>query len=177
MRRGEAIALKWEDLDLSTGRMVVRRSRVSVGYEVIEKAPKTEAGEGRVVYLDADTTDALRALRKRQLEERLAFGPAYQGHGLVFCREDGTGYHPDHVTKVFARLARAHGLGTTRVHSLRHLRASVLLGAGAELVDVSKTLGHASVSITSDIYGHMQERRAEQISKQAAGAVPRRRTA
>jgi integrase len=134
-----------------------------------------EAGTVRVVYLDADTTDALRRLRKREVEERLGWGPAYQDGGYVFARENGEPYHPDHVTKRFARLARAHRLGTTRIHSLRHLRASILLGAGAELADISKTLGHSSISITHDIYGHMQERRAEHISKQAAGAIPRRR--
>lgn len=173
LRRGEALALRWSDLDLDTGRLTVHRQRTSVGYEVVERTTKTEAG-GRTIYLDTDAVAVLRKWKADQAAERKAWGSAYARTGHVFTREDGQPLHPDRVTKVFARLASKHGLGVTRIHALRHLRASVLIATGAELADIAETMGHASISLTKDTYGHMIDRRAKQLAEGAAGYVPRR---
>jgi integrase len=74
LRRGELAGLKWEDVDLKTGRIVVRRQRVSVGYRVVERDTKTEAGQDRVVFLDADALADLKASRASQSKERLEVG-------------------------------------------------------------------------------------------------------
>jgi integrase len=141
----------------------VPRQRISVGRQVLETDLRTEAGQDRVVYLDRDTLAELKAWRKVQLEERLAWGPAYQDHGYVFSRENGEPWHPTAVTKRFARLARKHGLGTTKVHALRHFRASALISNGAREADIAKTLGHKNISITINTYGHLFDSRAEGV--------------
>jgi integrase len=164
-----------EDIELATGRLVVRRQRVSVGYKIVERDTKTEAGQDRVVYLDADALADLKTWRKTQAEERLSWGPAYQDSGYVFTREDGTPYHPDYLTKVVSRLLRRAGIPSAKLHALRHFRAAWLISVGADIAVVSKTLGHRSISITSDIYGSLQENAAKDLAERARGYVSRTR--
>lgn len=178
LRRGELVGLRWSDVDLTTGRLVVQQQRVSVGYRVRERDTKTDAGQDRVVFLDAGTLDALKAWRKQQMAERLAWGPAYRGAvGYVFTREDGAALHPDAVTKAFARLARRSGLAAGKLHALRHFRAAALISTGADIAAVSKAMGHASIAVTSDIYGWLFEKANQEMSEAAAALVPRRRSA
>ncbi|HET9566471.1 MAG TPA: site-specific integrase, partial [Mycobacterium sp.] len=176
LRRGELAGLRWSDIDLSAkARLVVARQRVSVGYQVSERTAKTEAGQDRVVYLDVGTVDALRAWRKQQMTERLAWGPAYAIGEYVFTREDGQPYHPDYLTKSFSRLARRVGFGATKLHTLRHYRAGALISTGADIAAVSKSMGHSSIMVTSDIYGSLFEKAGHEMSEAAAALVPRRR--
>jgi integrase len=98
MRRGELLGLRWLDVDLEEGFLAVRQTRVSVDYEVAVGAPKTERGN-RTVALDPATVAVLRDHRARQLEERLARGPAWTDTGLVFTREDGTEIHPQRLSQ------------------------------------------------------------------------------
>lgn len=176
LRRGEACGLKWDDLDLATGRVVVRRERVAVSHGVIEKDTKTDAGQDRVVFLDQDAVGVLKAWRRQQLEERMRWGPAYRDGGYLFTHENGVPVHPNSVTKRYARLAKKHGMEGTKPHTLRHFRASVLISSGADIAAVSKTMGHKNISVTSDIYGHLFEKAAEEVAAKAAGFVPRRKT-
>ena len=136
-----------------------------------ERTTKTDAGQDRVVYLDAGTLDVLKAWRRQQLTERLAWGPAWVDTGHVFTREDGQPLHPETITKRFARLARDAGLPTTRFHALRHFRAAALISTGADIAAVSKAMGHASIAVTSDIYGSLFDRAS---AEKAAGIVLRR---
>jgi site-specific recombinase XerD len=87
--------------------------------------------------------------------ERAEWGSAYVEHGLVFAREDGNPLAPDQVSKQFRALAAEHGLPPQKLHGLRHGMASLQLAAGVDIAVVSKTLGHGSISITADAYGHL----------------------
>lgn len=177
LRRGELAGLKWLDVNLKTGRTMVRRQRVSVGYKVVERDTKTEAGQDRVVYLDADALVDLKAWRKAQAKERLKWGAEYHDGGYVFTKEDGTPYHPDYITKVVSRLLRRADIPAGKLHALRHFRAAWLISMGTDIAVVSKTLGHKSIAITSDIYGSLQEKAAKDLADKARGYVSRRRSA
>jgi hypothetical protein len=87
MRRGELLGIQWPDLDLGRARIAVRRSLVTVGHEVVVSEPRTAKGR-RSVALDPATVAGLKAWRKHQAAERLAWGPAWTDSGLVFTRED-----------------------------------------------------------------------------------------
>ena len=91
--------------------------------------PKTERGR-RSIALDLYLVAALRAHRKTQLEERMLMGPAYDDQDIVFAQPDGRTIHPENVSRVFARLARAAKLPHIRLHDLRHTHASLALAAG-----------------------------------------------
>jgi integrase len=172
MRRGEACGLHWDDLDLEAARVAVRRNLTAVrgrgpAREASWSEPKTSRSR-RSVALDANTVEQLRAHRRRQLEERLAAGPAYVDRGLVFCREDGSELDPDWVSKRFERLADAAGLPRIRLHDLRHTHATLALQAGVHVKVVSERLGHATVGMTLDTYSHvipaMQEDAAQRVA-------------
>jgi integrase len=174
LRRGEVCGLRWADMDLERRTVTVTQQAVVVGHRVEFAAPKTKAGEQRVVALDAATVAALRTWRAQQAAERLAWGSAWTDSGLVFTREDGTGWHPELVTKAFPRLVKAAGLPTMRLHDLRHLSASLQIAAGVPLAIVSKRLGHSSIAITADTYGHLLGEANSQAAEASAALVPRR---
>ena len=108
LRRGEALGLLWQDVDLKAGRLVVRRSLVPVNAQVVISEPKTRRGH-RSVTLDPVTVSVLKTWRRQQRDERLEWGPAWTNTGLVFTREDGTAYRPERITQMFAVLIEGEG--------------------------------------------------------------------
>jgi integrase len=170
LRRGEALGLKWDDIDFDSGRFAVRRTLVSTSYQVRWSEPKTEASK-RVVALDAGTVAALRAHRTRQLEERVAVGPGYLDQRLVFADVGGEPLHPDGVTQRFDRLVKEAGVRRIRLHDLRHTAATLMLEAGVPLKVVTERLGHASTRITSDLYQHVGETMQEEAAAKLGAAL------
>jgi integrase len=174
LRRGELCGLGWSDVDLVAGHLTVRRSRVQVGWSVVEDAPKSDAGE-RTVALDVDTVTVLREHAGRQALEREQWGAAWRGSGYVFTREDGSPVHPEYVTSRFATLAAAAGLPPVQLHGLRHGAASLMLAAGVPMKVVSETLGHSTVKITSDTYTSVFPDVSISAAELTARSVPRSR--
>jgi len=170
MRRSELLGLPWRAVDLgaSPGRLAVVQTVVVVDKRPVVVAEAKTASSRRQLALDPFTTAVLNAHRVRQLQERLAWGPAWVDTGLVFTREDGQVLHPEHVTKRFARLVRDAGLPPITLHGVRHSYATAALAAGEPLRVVSERLGHASTSITANLYQHvlpsMDERTANAVA-------------
>ena len=167
MRRGEALGLRWQDVDLTNARLSVQQNRVSVGYKITTGAPKT--GKGRTISLDPVTVAALKSLHAAQLEEKmLRKKTGYADSGLVFRREDGRGYHPDYVSQTFERAVTKSKQPRIRLHDLRHTHATLALQAGIHPKVVQERLGHANISITLDVYSHaipaMDEQAATKIA-------------
>jgi integrase len=194
MRRGEALALRWEEVDFVTRRLLVQRQLVQGqtpkcqwcggGHKVAWREPKTAAGV-RVVEMDKQTAGMLRGHRAAQQSERDEWAGAYTDHGLVFAREDGLPLYPTVVTHRFSQIvARTSTTGTDgplplrmiKLHDLRHGAASLGIAAGVPIEVVSKRLGHSSISVTADIYGHLLEGVGHQAAEAAAALVPRTRT-
>lgn len=174
LRRGEACGLKWSAVDLKAGTITVDWQRTTAGYEVIEGKPKTDESVS-TVDLDDATIAVLKAWKKAQLVERMAWGQLWTDTGLVFTREDGTGWHPDYVTKRFARLVRKFGLPHITLHSTRHTAASLQIAAGVDIAIVSKRMRHSSIGLTSDTYGHLVGTAGKKAAEAASALVPRRR--
>lgn len=167
MRRGEVLGLDWRDLDLEAGRLAVTRTLIEGKREPRFSEPKTKRSR-RSVALDPETVAVLREHRKRQLEDRLAWGPAYQDEGLVFSREDGTPIWPRSLSRAFVAHVKAPALPAIRLHDLRHTHATLALAAGVHPKVVQERLGHANVGITLDTYSHaipaMQEDAAARVA-------------
>lgn len=153
MRRGEVLGLRWQDVNLDERQVVIRQALTTVHYEIHIGPPKTENSR-RTLSIPAETVDALRAHRKRQAEERLAFGPGYVDSGLVFTAEDGAPTHPDSFAHVFMRLRDKAKVRPIRFHGVRHTYATLALEAGVPPKIVSTRLGHSSVAFTLDVYTH-----------------------
>jgi integrase len=154
LRRGEALGAKWADLDLERGALSVRRALVLVGNTPTISEPKTEAGR-RSIPLAGQAVAALRAHRRSQAEERLAFADVYVDADLVFAQEDGSPVHPAHFLGAFHRIGRGAGLRSIRLHDLRHGWATRALEAGVPAKVVQEILGHSSAMVTLDIYSHV----------------------
>jgi len=148
-RRGEVLGAHWRDLDLEAGRRSVVQTVTTTGVS------RPKGGRARSVALDAGTVQALRAHRKAQAAERLTWGPAYDDHGLAFCREDGTQLEPRSFSRAFRRHVELAELPRIRLHDLRHTWATLALGAGVHPKVVSERLGHATIAITLDVYSHV----------------------
>lgn len=124
--------------------------------------------------LDRETVGVIRAHRAAQATDRLAWGAAWRDTGLVFTREDGSQLHPEGVTRTFIRLAKRLGLPAVRLHDLRHTSASLGLASGETLVEVSRRLGHSSITITADAYTHVMPAVASQSRERRAAIIPRK---
>ncbi len=154
LRRGELCGLRWSDVDIAAGRLLVRRTITAVDRQIVEGTVKS-ARSRRAVDLDPETARVLRAHRRRQLEERMLIGVGYTDHDLVFAAPDGAPWNPDAVGRAFTRAAAHTALPRIRFHDLRHSHATHLLAAGANPRLVSERLGHATVGFTLDVYGHV----------------------
>jgi integrase len=151
-RRGEACALRWRDIDLEAGHLVIRGSIAMVDGAPQEQATKTH--QVRRLSLDEGSIDELRRHRRRIRERLLRCGVAQEPDGFVFADVDGRPWRPDVCTNRFARLRARIGLPTVRLHDLRHFVATVLTDAGLPITTISTRLGHRDTSTTLNLYAH-----------------------
>lgn len=171
MRRGEALGLRWQDVNWDRGTVHIAQTVVSdkanKGRAMVQPRTKTGAG-ARTVKLTAETLEVLEAHRDRQAFTRKAAGNAWEDHDLIVCTSTGTPVNPNNVSRSFHRLVRLAGVPQIRVHDLRHGAATMLLRAGVPAKIVSERLGHANIGITLDLYSHvtgeMQDAAAEAMS-------------
>jgi integrase len=174
-RRSEVCALRWRDLDLKSGSLVIGRGIVE-GAEgrLIEKDTKTHAS--RRIALDRETVKVLRAHRDRMKARASELGLTFGEESLVFSREpDGSRpWTPNDVTKQFIRCRKRVGQPNVRLHDLRHFAASRLLAAGVSVRTVSGRLGHANAATTLGVYAHfIEESDRDAAAKLGALVAPR----
>lgn len=182
-RRGEALGLRWKDVDLNDGFAAIRQQVIPLtkpngrGREG-RIVSRTKSGGSRVIELDQRTISTLRTWKARQASEKLLLGSGYADHDLIFARPDGLPFHPESFSKAFDRRVRqpafAH-LPTIRLHDLRHTWATLALQAGVDVKVVSDRLGHSSPVVTWTIYQHvvkgMQSDAAERVATAIFGSA------
>ncbi|MBI3927186.1 MAG: site-specific integrase [Armatimonadetes bacterium] len=159
LRPGEILGLQWTDIDFPAARLHVQRVLVNERWRVegapILHTPKTRKSR-RPVLLPPTALQALQQQRTEQLQARMAAGALYQNLDLVFADAHGGPLEERRVGRVFKRVLKAAGLPSHfALYSLRHTAATLLLLAGVNPKVVSDLLGHASVTITLDVYSHV----------------------
>lgn len=175
LRPSELLGLAWDCVELDTAppRITVRRGLKYVpGAGLLLSDTKT-AKSRRAVHLPPNAATALRALRQAQRLDRLALGAEWPakplGADLVFRATNGQPLDPSNFRNAVSKIAKAAGLGHWHPHELRHSAASLMIAQGVPLKVISETLGHSSVTVTADVYGHLfDDARAE-----AAAAMDR----
>lgn len=173
-RRGEIMGLKWDKLDLDKRKVKIDSTLLYTPTKgVFENATKT--GDVRQIALPAETVALLREYRRWYLELKLANGDRWNDTGYVFVRDDGRPMNPDSIGRWLDSFAQRHGLPHIHPHAFRHTVASVLINSGTDIVSVSKRLGHARTSTTTDIYAHVIEQADEQATETLANAILRKR--
>lgn len=171
LRRGEALGLRWEDVDPEDKTLRVRRvlARTSEGLALGE--PKTRASR-RTVPLGAAALDVLREQHRAQAQDRLACPPgAWTESGQVFATPLGTPWDPRNALRRFTAATVKAGLPAAKLHTLRHSAATILLAAGVSMKEVQIILGHSSYTITADIYAHVAPAQARSAMEKLGEAM------
>ncbi|HEU5329585.1 MAG TPA: site-specific integrase, partial [Thermomicrobiales bacterium] len=172
LRQGEALGLRWQDLDLDQGLLQVRVALQQLpGRPPQLVEPKTPQSR-RTLPLAPLLTAALRAHRARQLAERRAGGAAWHNAWeLVFTRPDGRPLSQFTVLQQFHRhLARA-GLPALRFHDLRHSCASLLVAQGVHPRVIMELLGHSTITVTMNTYSHVLPQAQRDAATAMAGLL------
>lgn len=168
LRRGEVLGLAWPDVDLDRGTATLRRGLGRVKESPLPDGTYPNGRKTRLVFTDLKTArsrrqieltkpivELLRRHAERQADERRRAADLWRDHDLVFCTPLGTPVDPDNFNGMFDRLCERAGLGHWHPHELRHSGASLMLALGTPLHVVSEVLGHSSIAITKDVYGHL----------------------
>ena len=174
MRRSEALALKWSDINAKTMRVSIRRA---VDTDDWTKTKTTKTGQARVIDVDAETLKVLASYKvtRAEVSFELAKADAY-----VFGDDDGKLRSPDAMTsrwdrrlKWAARLKKFEHLPRVTIKGLRHTHATILMELGVPPKVVQERLGHSTITTTMNIYSHvtptMQKNAVEQFASRLAG--------
>ncbi len=156
LRRGEALALRWEHVNLKDGSCKVAATLSRVGGQLVITEPKS-ARSRRTVPLSPAVVVMLKAHKAAQAAERLRAGRRWQDSGLVFTTELGGPVNPLNPLRDIKIAAGKAGIGNIGVHTLRHSAAVAWLESGVHIRAVADLLGHSSISVTGDIYGHTSD--------------------
>ena len=168
-RRGELLALRWNDIDLDRGSLSIERGIVLVDGILIEQGTKTH--QSRRISLDAGTVSALNAHRLRLTARAQEAGATVTSESFVFSNSvDGSSpWHPDSTTRAFRKICEGAGVSDVRLHDLRHYVATRLLTAGVDVRTVAGRLGHRNPSTTLNVYSHF----VPESDQEAADALGR----
>ena len=156
MRQGELLGLKWEDIDMETGILHVRRTLSTAMGEGFSFNPPKTAKSRRSIRSPQLALVSLRRHRAVQLEERIKVARLWKDNDLVFTTGVGTPIsRSDLITRSFKPLLQRSGLPDIRFHDLRHTCATLLLGKGVHVKLVQELLGHSTIAVTLDTYSHV----------------------
>lgn len=168
LRRGEVLALRWVDVDLTLAVVrVIQSLEQSKTHDLRYKSPKN--GKPRAKMAPGLVLDALRAHKIEQALQQEALGDAYTDHGLIVCAPSGAPWRPSTFSTSFRDEAKRLGFAGLSFHGLRHSEATMEMEVGVPLKVISEGLGHSSIAVTSDLYGHV----TSTMQAQAVSAVDR----
>jgi integrase len=168
LRRGEIAGLRWRNLNLTdkpvgegdeelpAKSLRIVENRVTVGKTILTGTPKSKASN-RTLPLPDEVVEVLRAARKRQFEERLAFGEGYGSGEYVACDEMGQPYHPNLLWFRWGRMLDDLGIKRVRLHDARHTCGTLMHLRGVPIAVIAAWLGHASAAFTMAVYAHSQD--------------------
>jgi len=154
VRKGEALALTWRDIDFAGEQIKIRATLARIKGELVSSSPKTTRSR-RTLPMTAGIADLLKTCRAAQLAEKEHAQGLWQEGGFVFTTETGTPIEPRNVLRALTTAAKRTGLTGVSVHTLHHSAATAMLEAGVHLKAVSELLGHSDIRITGDVYGHV----------------------
>ena len=153
-RRGEMLGIKWDSVDFDSNTIYLCNNVLYTKTDgIYEDTTKTK--KNRAVAISPIVMSILAAWKEEQAYERDLMGNLWTETGFVFTQKNGHVMHPDSVTTWYRRFSKRNDLPRIYPHKFRHTQASILINEGVNIVAVSKRLGHAKVSTTTDIYSHI----------------------
>ena len=174
-RRGEAMGLKWDSINLEEGILTIERALLySPKRGVYESTTKT--GKGRILRIAPETQELLRAWKAEQEVQKKLSGDAWIDSGFVFTRDNGAAMNPDSLTDWLNNFSRLNGLPHIHPHAFRHTAASAMIANGVDLVTAANELGHSSATTTANIYAHQIAEAKAKAENVRAGLLKRKKT-
>lgn len=173
-RRGEVMGLHWESVDWENNQVKIDRALLySPKRGIYEDTTKTR--ETRFIKLPIETMALLRDYRQWYIELRFKNGDRWQNTGYMFIKDNGEPMNPDSITQWLEGFSEKYDLPPVYPHKFRHTMASLLYFNGMDSITISKRLGHAKVSTTTDIYSHIIKQADEQAADCIADVVLRKK--
>lgn len=166
LRQGEAIALKWSDIDFENKKITVDKTAARIKEKQTLQTPKTKNSK-RVISIDPTTLSILKSWKKDQIKIYFRNGKHFEGDdNFIFTNQRADWVHIHNFIPYFKRFVTDHKLKPITPHGLRHTHASLLFSAGVEPKNISDRLGHSTVQITLDLYTHItEEQRSDTVEK------------
>ncbi len=163
LRRSELCGLQWNSVNFENDTLTIRHTVVKA-QTLVEKDKTKNASSYRTYPLLPKIKELLLIIREQQALNRRLFGKGYQETPYIFTWDDGTPLAPDYISHAFHKILVRHNLPIICLHDLRHSCASILLSDGATLKDVQEWLGHADISMTANVYGHLDMGRKQKLA-------------
>lgn len=170
LRRSELLGLKWDSIDFENDTLHVIHTVVKVT-ETIEKDKTKSKSSKRSFPLLPEMREMFLSIQREQSANRKLFGKEYVKTEYVFCWPDGRPFSPDYVSQRFPALLKKYGFPHIRFHELRHSCASLLINQGMSLKDVQEWMGHSDISVTADIYGHLETQRKKDMAAKMSECI------
>lgn len=166
LRQGEALALKWSDIDFENKKITVDKTATRIKERQTLQTPKTKNSK-RVISIDSATLSILKSWKKDQIKIYFKNGKHFEGdENFIFTNQRSEWVHIHNFIRYFKRFIADHKLKPITPHGLRHTHASLLFSAGVEPKNISDRLGHSTVQITLDLYTHItEEQRTDTVDK------------
>lgn len=158
IRRGELVALRWENVNLKDGYIFIKESRVKAEKGSCIKSPKTSAGV-RKIYIPQKLIDILLEYERKYKTNKFKLGKDYKDLGYVLCKENGEPFGLCGISNMYQRFMQRNSdkIRYLKFHGLRHSYASILIEQGENPKTVQHNLGHSNVALTLDVYSHSYE--------------------
>lgn len=168
LRQGEALGMRWSDVDLENGLLTVRSSLTRVTGEGLQLGP-TKSDRERTLALPKPLLAELKAHRTAQNTERLAAGNWWQDGDYVFAKPDGRPYDGKDDWRLWTRLLDEAGVPHVKLHAARHTAATMLLALGLPVKVAMEILGHTKSSMTES-YQHRVDALHDEAAEKIAAA-------
>lgn len=166
LRQGEALALKWSDIDFENKKITVNKTAARIKEKQTLQTPKTKNSK-RVISIDPTTLSILKSWKKDQIKIYFKNGKHFEGDdNFIFTNQRAEWVHIHNFIPYFKRFVTDHKLKHITPHGLRHTHASLLFSAGVDPKNISDRLGHSTIKITLDLYTHItEEQRTDTVEK------------
>lgn len=171
LRRGEILGLQWEDIDFDNKIIHVRHNyTMAEGKPILLDSPKTKSSNRDIIVTDR----IIKELENHRLEQKkmkLMLGKKYNNNDFVCTWPNGEPFNPSHLSRAFKMRMKKYGLPEITFHELRHSNASLMLSQNVPMKAVSDRLGHSTITITNDIYGHIENSVQKQVAESIDKAI------
>jgi integrase len=164
LRKSEVLGLKWSAVNLESGTFRIQHTVVDSHGHTIAKDTIKNVSSNRELPISDKIRAVLLELKDKENANRAVYGDTYNENDYIFKQDNGVPFSPQFVTNKFNYLLDYCGFPHIRFHDLRHSCASQMLSDGYSIVDISKWLGHATVTVTQNIYSHVDNLRKQEIA-------------